>query len=383
VTRLPGLRRGSRLRRAILVAWTLFSALGVLVGITTPDERSEVVAFYAIAYVVGIAAAWMVAIAWEKGQPRRSARAAARVERHNSVREAREQSQRAADAEREVKERERLAAARARSAQAAEAEAARRAAAEAKAAEVTQAKAARRAAAEAKAAEVTQAKAARRAAVEAKTSQAAEAERARTAAAESARAQTTRGAEMVLTLTPEQARLVEAARLRERLAAGDPPPRLDPGGIVLRKDEVLVAREPATLWEFRGQAVQYRQGGALFFGSPLFLIGSLAASAAVSGAARTRARRAAAAQWRSIDSGSLLLTTQRLSFMGSAGWRDIPFTTIRAVECEVDALALHCDGVPPFRVAMEYPEVMFILLNHVAWGRLPETRLPPDLAERV
>ena len=304
VTRLPGLRRGSRLRLAILIAWTLFSALGVVVGIATPDDRA-LIAFYAITYVVVVATAWMVAIAWEKGQPRRSARAAARVERHNSVREAREQSQRAADAEREVKERERLAAARARSAQAAEAEAARRAAAEAKAAEVTQAKAARRAAAEAKAAEVTQAKAARRAAVEAKTSQAAEAERARTAAAESARAQTTRGAEMVLTLTPEQARLVEAARLRERLAAGDPPPRLDPGGIVLRKDEVLVAREPATLWEFRGQAVQYRQGGALFFGSPLFLIGSLAASAAVSGAARSRARRAAAAQWRSIDSGSL------------------------------------------------------------------------------
>jgi hypothetical protein len=271
----------------------------------------------------------------------------------------------AALAEREVKKRERLAATRAHSVQVAEAEATRRAAAEAKAAEVTQAKAARRAAGEAK------------------TSQAAEAKRGRTAAAKWARAQTTRGAEGVLTLTPEQARLVEAARLRERLAAGDPPPRLDPGGIVLRKDEALVAREPATLWEFRGQGVQYRQGGALFFGSPLFLIGSLAASAAVSGAARSRARRAAAAQWRSIDSGFLLLTTQRLSFMGAAGWRDIPFTTIRAVECEVDALALHCDGAPPFRVAMEYPEVMFILLNHVAWGHLPDTHLPPDLAERV
>lgn len=304
VRAVPGLRRHSRLRLGILVAWTVFNVLGVIVGVAS--LRAGIAVFYLITFVVGVSAAWVVAIGWERSQPRRSARKDVRAKHRNAMRDARERSQRAAAALREVEERKRAAAAEARLAEAAAAGTARRIARQARVAEAAEADAARRTAAAADAAQRSEAAATRRAQVEeaariaaaAKAAQARTAEATRRSAAEAAAAsfaEDAHRAELTVILTPEQGRLVAAAKLRDQLAAGQQPPVLDPGGVVLGDGEVLLARERAALWEFRGQAVQYRQGGALFFGSPLFLIGSLAASVAVSAAARSRARRAAAA----------------------------------------------------------------------------------------
>jgi hypothetical protein len=202
---------------------------------------------------------------------------------------------------------------------------------------------------------------------------------ARRAAEEAKRAE----AALTLTLTPEESRLVEADRLRQDLEAGGDLPVLDPKGVVLGEGETVVARVPAQLVEFRGEAVEYRQEGGLFFGNPLFVVGALAASVAVSAAARSHARQAARTQWRSVDAGDLILTNQRLCLMGSLGWHEIPFPSLRFVECEVDALAVHPVNGPPLRIALESPEVVFILLNYLAWKRLPETHLPQHLVERM
>lgn len=56
---------------------------------------------------------------------------------------------------------------------------------------------------------------------------------------------------------------------------------------------------------------------------------------------------------------------------------------LRVVDCEVDGLAVHRSHGPPLRFALEAPEILYIFLNHVAWGRLPETTLPPDLVSRM
>jgi hypothetical protein len=317
-----------------LIVWLLVGVIGVVTGAVS--RQLGIIAFYGVVFGVGLGCSWLATSLWERGAPKRDVEAADR-------RASREAGRAAEAVRREESERLRNLEA------AAKVEAQKHAVAE-------------RAEAETLAANERSANEAR-------------------AAGE--RAEVARRAAATVTLTAQEARLVDADRLRQDLAMGGQVPMADRGGIVLDHAESLVVRSPATVWECRGQAVQYRQGGALFFGSPLFLVGSLAASVAISAAARSRAQKASATQWRHVDTGTVLLTTKRLAIMGTAGWRDIPFDSIRSAECEVDALALHVSGAPPLRIVTDTPERLYILLNQVAWGRVPDTQLPSELVTRL
>lgn len=101
---VPGLRRGSRVRLTLLILWTAFNAAGVSVGI---GYRSAGIAgFYLITYLIGLAVAWVIAVVWERGAPRRGVRTAARGERRHAAKVARQQ----AAAIRSEQEKERLQA---------------------------------------------------------------------------------------------------------------------------------------------------------------------------------------------------------------------------------------------------------------------------------
>jgi hypothetical protein len=307
----------------LLAIWTLLCVVGVVAGIDTGSAGIAI--FYLVAYVVILGAGWLVADWWERGEAKRDAQKQARVERRIAGRAERERRHQEAEARREQQERDRITAAKERD----------------------------------------------------------EARRAETERIAAERAEAQRQAAMTITLTREESRLVEAEMLRLRLETGEVPTALDARGLVLNEGETLIVRAPAQLWEFRGETVQYLRGGALLFGNPLFLAGSLAASAAVSAASRHHARKAAAAQWRAVDAGELLLSNQRMTFKGSNGWHEMPFASLRAVDCELDALAVQIVDGRPLRISLDAPESVFILLNCVAWHRLPETHLPEELVQRM
>ena len=227
--RLPGLRGGSRWRAALLIAWTLVCAIGVVGGAASGGSTGiAAAAFYLVAYFVALGIARALAVRREHGEPQRIER---RAERERLAREAalrREEEQRQAAVRREAEERLKREAALRRE-------------------EEQRQAAVRREAEEREAAARRDAEERERKAVAERTAQE---EQARRASEEAERGEAARRAALLVRLTPYETGLVRADHFRNELAAGAKLPELDPQGVVLEDGEVLLVRSNANSQSF-------------------------------------------------------------------------------------------------------------------------------------
>jgi hypothetical protein len=142
--------------------------------------------------------------------------------------------------------------------------------------------------------------------------------------------------------------------------------------------ESVIAETPGDLWQFTGQNVSYGGGGFIALGSPLLLVASLAGSYAYNTHQKNKAERKAAAQWRRLNQGNFIFTTQRVSLAGAMGWLDLPYSGIRATGQADDGILLFFDGQPQLKLRTWNPLTHFVLLRYLAYGDIPQSALPPS-----
>ena len=92
---------------------------------------------------------------------------------------------------------------------------------------------------------------------------------------------------------------------------------------------------------------------------------------------KNKAQQQAAAQWRLLNQGQIIFTTQRLSIAGNMGWLDMPYANIRATGQDGDGILLFFDGQPRLKLRMWNPLTHFVLLRYLAYGDVPPPALPP------
>ncbi|HET9690476.1 MAG TPA: hypothetical protein VFP61_04950 [Acidimicrobiales bacterium] len=150
-----------------------------------------------------------------------------------------------------------------------------------------------------------------------------------------------------------------------------------PASIALNAGESLLVAVDFRLAEFSEQHVQVSHSSLLAFGNPLFLVGSIAASAALNAARNNAARRAAAPQWRLVAHGVMHVTDLRLGLQTMLGWWDVAYPDIRSMICLDDGVAVFLDARPPLKLVVAWPEYLYVFLNFLAWQRIPRTEALP------
>ena len=167
-----------------------------------------------------------------------------------------------------------------------------------------------------------------------------------------------------------------AVALGDALRAGWRPPAV-PAQVVTFPGESVIAETPGDLWQYTGADVSYRSGGFVALGSPLLLVASLAGSLAYNAHQKNKAQQQAAAQWRLMNQGTLIFTSQRISIAGTMGWLDMPYSNIRGTGQDGDGILLFFDGQPRLKLRMWNPLTHFVLLRYLAYGDVPPPALPP------
>ncbi len=165
-------------------------------------------------------------------------------------------------------------------------------------------------------------------------------------------------------------------QLAEALRAGWRPPAVR-SQIVTAPGETVFTETSGDLWQYSGQDVAYGRGGFVALGSPLLLVASLAGSFAYNSYQKNKAQQQAAAQWRPLNQGVIIFTSQRLSMAGSMGWLDMPYANIRATGQDGDGIVLFFDNQPRLKLRMWNPLTHFVLLRYLAYGDVPPAALPP------
>jgi hypothetical protein len=167
-----------------------------------------------------------------------------------------------------------------------------------------------------------------------------------------------------------------AVAFGDALRAGWKPPPIR-SEIATWPGESVIAETPGDLWQYTGADVSYRSGGFVALGSPLLLVASLAGSLAYNAHQKNKAQQQAAAQWRMMNQGTLIFTSQRVAIAGSMGWLDMPYANIRATGQDGDGTVLFFDGSPRLKMRMWNPLTHFVLLRYLAYGDVPPPALPP------
>lgn len=166
-----------------------------------------------------------------------------------------------------------------------------------------------------------------------------------------------------------------AVAFGDALRAGWTPPPIR-SQIATWPGESVIAETPGDLWQYTGADVSYRSGGFVALGSPLLLVASLAGSLAYNAHQKNKAQQQAAAQWRLMNQGTLIFTSQRIAIAGSMGWLDMPYANIRATGQDGDGIVLFFDGSPRLKLRMWNPLTHFVLLRYLAYGDVPPPALP-------
>jgi hypothetical protein len=185
-----------------------------------------------------------------------------------------------------------------------------------------------------------------------------------------------------VTLTATEESLLTAAHLSAALRRGWHPPRLPPP-IQMYEGEYLYAHVAASLAQHTGATVGYTESTWIIGGSIPMLAASAGASALMNSSRRKAAARAAAPQWRVIDSGYAYLTNLRLAGQFASGWNDFWFEPLRASECTLDGVILWYDGMPPCKIAVPHPEWLFSLFRWLVYGEIFDWQLDERTRERV
>ena len=111
-----------------------------------------------------------------------------------------------------------------------------------------------------------------------------------------------------------------AADLRERLAAGSQPVRLQVWDVMLEPDETLLMDAPLQYSRWYGTDVDYTHTSTFAVGRPAFVAGALVGSAIGNAIARSNAVSAARTRWREQQSCRTLVTDRRVLCRTSDQW---------------------------------------------------------------
>lgn len=183
-------------------------------------------------------------------------------------------------------------------------------------------------------------------------------------------------------LTDIERDILLAAQLADHLRAGGEPAekavriRLDPG-------EVAYGSVQAELHVYTGTT--YVDPGSVFvaFGSPMWMIGSLGASAAFNSHKRRKAREAAAAQWRLDNHGVMHFTNRRVALQGIDGWLDLYFDHFRALTPTDAGVVAHFADWPMIRLGCSNPAWSWVMLSHHVMGDTPHIEVPEYLRRKL
>jgi len=134
----------------------------------------------------------------------------------------------------------------------------------------------------------------------------------------------------------------------------------------LKPDENHFATAALGYARFYGTAVEYQQSSNLWFGSPTFVLGGMAAEALANSHARNRAAAMAAAQWREHATVRAALTDQRILCDHSGAWLNFWHEGVQELAVDLSRwafvlrfeegvpLMLHGPPAPWFAVAISW-----------------------------
>jgi hypothetical protein len=114
------------------------------------------------------------------------------------------------------------------------------------------------------------------------------------------------------------------------LIGGNAPQPLTLYGIVLEQGEVAYLQAPVHYARLYGGSGQYTQSGGFFFGRPGFVLGMMAANAAVNAGRKAAARRDMELLWRDLQEVPTIATNYRLMcHLPARGWLSFYYTAVQ------------------------------------------------------
>jgi len=183
-------------------------------------------------------------------------------------------------------------------------------------------------------------------------------------------------------LTVAEQDQLAAIKMVQHIRDGNYPPEIN-STILLRRDESEFASFPASTYGYTGAEVMVPGSAWLAFGSPLFMIGTLAGSAAFNSARKRKAARQAAPQWRLDNQGSLHVTSERLALQGIHGWVDLWYEHFRAVEVTQIGLVFHYADWPMMRLDCAAPVWTWMMVHYLGFDRLVDIPVSESFVARV
>ena len=170
--------------------------------------------------------------------------------------------------------------------------------------------------------------------------------------------------------------LLDGRRLAAELRRGAELPAVDLD-VVLEADEKCHDGTYAQLFEWRAGdgAYVHRTGGWI---GPRTAVVVGAVNVVGNALRRAAADRAAAAQWRAIDQGFLLVTNRRVAVQGDVRWTDIMFSQIRRIDCQPGSIFLEISQQPRMRIDLERAHYWFVMLKYLLHGAISDL---PELKE--
>ncbi|MGH2965124.1 MAG: hypothetical protein ACRDMH_07060 [Solirubrobacterales bacterium] len=184
-------------------------------------------------------------------------------------------------------------------------------------------------------------------------------------------------------LTVEQQALLDAAALSDSLNSGG---RLQPisGSITLPAGELLYAQAEVECFQHVPVDIDYREPGLFVFGDPDFVAGALLTALFLRHRRRRQLKKLAAPQWRSVDSGTLYLTSRRLVLQGQQGWVNFWFQpTLRESQLDSKTLSLSFDDAPPTRFVTPEAPRLFVLLRRLVNHETASIKVPKKLRKKA
>jgi hypothetical protein len=160
----------------------------------------------------------------------------------------------------------------------------------------------------------------------------------------------------------------DALELTDSLESGWEPPeisvpmRMDPGERCFAQAPVTVARYFATDAEW----TQKRYGFSL---DPM-VVGLKMVTAVGNSWRKSRAKRKATAQWRSVGRGTVFLTDRRLMIRHDEGWASFWFNAIMETHHDRDGITIEGEDMEPTRLAVPDVDYYFVLFYWFAFGKV-------------
>lgn len=183
-------------------------------------------------------------------------------------------------------------------------------------------------------------------------------------------------------LSASESDILLAEQLADHLRIGGQP-ATQTLGIRMNDGEVGYGSIEGQIHTFSGG--QYVDPGSVFvaFGSPLWMLGSLGASAMLNSHRRANARAAAAHQWRLENEGVLHVTSQRLALQGMYGWLDLYYRHFKAATPSELGIVTHFADWPMTLISCRNSAWLWVILSTMVLGEVPQVRAGAELRAKA